>query len=212
MIDKVISKLFAELESQINGLSASNNGFGPYYESSSWRQWATSAHHILRVIFGEDSPHFRNFAAAYTNCSGSEDEVDGLKGIFLAAKADYGGGYVFSLQARVSGEIYGDFVVLAKTALGEGAKDVAAVLACAALEDALKRFAMVNGLEVSDRVMQDVVNALKSKGLVGGAQKTLLDAMPRIRDFAMHAEWDKITSQDVGSVIGFVEQFLLVNF
>ena len=97
-------------------------------------------------------------------------------------------------------------------ALAEGAKDVAAVLACAALEDALKRLALLNNLEVSDKTMQDVVNALKAKGLVGGAQKSLLDTMPKIRDYAMHANWDKITPQDVGSVIGFVEQLLLVKF
>jgi hypothetical protein len=113
------------------------------------------------------------------------------------------------MQAAISGEIYGDFVLLAKGALAEGAKDVAGVLACAALEDALKRFASLNGLDVSGKAMQEVVNALKSKGLVGGAQKTLLDAMPKIRDLAMHADWQKLTPQDVGSVIGFVEQLLL---
>lgn len=60
--------------------------------------------------------------------------------------------------------------------------------------------------------MQDVVNALKSAGLVSGAQKSLLDAMPRIRNFAMHAEWSKISEPDVSSVLGFVEQFLLTKF
>ena len=44
------------------------------------------------------------------------------------------------------------------------------------------------------------------------SQKTLLDTMPKIRDYAMHANWEKITQQDIGSVIGFVEQFLLANF
>jgi len=39
--------------------------------------------------------------------------------------------------------------------------------------------------------MSDVVGALKAKGLVGGAQKTLLDTMPKIRNFAMHADWSK---------------------
>jgi len=53
---------------------------------------------------------------------------------------------------------------------------------------------------------------LKSKGLIGGAQKSLLDSMPKIRDYAMHANWNKITDADVSSVIGFVEQFLLSNF
>ena len=76
----------------------------------------------------------------------------------------------------------------------------------------MKRYAQVNGLEINDKTMQEVVNSLKSKGLVVGAQKSLLDAMPRIRNLAMHAEWDKISEPDVSSVIGFVEQFLLTKF
>ena len=34
--------------------------------------------------------------------------------------------------------------------------------------------------------MQQVVNALKAAGVVTGAQKTLLDSMPKIRGYAMH--------------------------
>jgi hypothetical protein len=134
---------------------------------------ATSAHHLLRVAFGDSSPHYKNFAKVYDASHGWDNEIHALRGIFLAAKSDYEGGYAFKVEALISGEIYGDFVALAKNALTEGAKDVAAVLACAALEDALKRFAHMNGLDVSDKVMQEVVGALKSKGLVGGAPKNL---------------------------------------
>ena len=86
------------------------------------------------------------------------------------------------------------------------------VLACAALEDALKRYAISKGYLLIDKTMDEVVNTLKSQGLVSGAQKTLLSAMPKIRNHAMHADWAKLTPQDAGSVIGFVEQFLLTNF
>jgi len=111
-----------------------------------------------------------------------------------------------------SGEIFSDLVVLAKEALANANDNAAAVLSCAALEDALKRFAIMNGIDVSDRKMQDVVNALKAKGLVTGARKGLLDAMPKIRDYAMHANWEKITRPEISSVIGFVEEFLLSHF
>ena len=107
---------------------------------------------------------------------------------------------------------FGDFIVLAKQSLAEGYKDVAAVLASAALEDSLKRYAIANGLSVDDGSMTGVINALKSKGLVSGAQKSLLDAMPKIRNYAMHADWEKISEPDVNSIIGFVEQFLLNKF
>jgi hypothetical protein len=87
-----------------------------------------------------------------------------------------------------------------------------AVLACAALEDALKRYAIAKDIDVSNKTMDIVVNALKAGGFVSGSQKGLLEAMPRIRNHAMHADWDKLIPQDAGSVIGFVEQFLLVHF
>jgi hypothetical protein len=57
-----------------------------------------------------------------------------------------------------------------------------------------------------------VVNALKGSGLVAGAQKSLLDTMPKIRNAALHAEWNKLSEPDVASVIGFVEQFLVNKF
>ena len=167
---------------------------------------------MIASVFSESSPHYRNFTKQYENTGGGEDQVEILKGIFNAAKADFEGGYLFHLEARISGEVYSDFVLLAKAALDQGSKDVAAVLACAALEDSLKRFALSKGLDVADKEMQEVVNALKSVGGLVVRRKTFWDSIPKVRNFAMHASWDKITSQDVGGVIGFVEQFLLVNF
>lgn len=185
---------------------------GSFVPDGQWQKWATSAQNLIRAVFGEQSPHYQNFVKAYEACRGSDSSVRTLNALFRSAKEDFEGGYVFDVELRVSGEVFGDFIALARKSLAEGHKDVAAVLACAALEDALKRFADANGLAVGDKTMQEVVNALKSSGLVAGAQKTLLDAMPRIRNFAMHADWDKIAEPDVSSVLGFVEQFLLSKF
>jgi hypothetical protein len=169
-------------------------------------------HSLIRAVYGEESEQYVNFALAYKNCNFTENAVRTLFNLFTSAKDDFEGGYVFNVELRVSGEVFGDFVALASTALAEGHKDVAAVLACAALEDALKRYARVKGLDVDEKVMTDVVNALKSGGHVAGAQKALLDRMPTIRNFALHANWGKISEPDVGAVIGFVEQFLLSKF
>ena len=76
---------------------------------------------------------------------------EACRGIFQGAKSDVDGGYLFDLQTSFSGEIFGDIVSAAKTALSEGHHTVAAVLACAALEDALKRYATSKGLSVENR-------------------------------------------------------------
>jgi hypothetical protein len=210
---QLVSQRFVELEAQFKAIPIIRAEHGSNYpETAAWRQWSTSALNLLSAASGEASAHYSNFKSLYDRATGSESHLKAMGGVFLAAKADFEGGYIFKLEATISGEIFGDFVSLAKHSLKEGNKDVAAVLACAALEDALKRYAALNGLTVDDKVMQEVVGALKSKGLVSGAQKTLLDTMPKIRDYAMHANWEKITPEDVSSVIGFVEQFLLSHF
>jgi hypothetical protein len=164
------------------------------------------------MAFGDASPHYVNFKAAYDRCVGYDHDFADLKGVFLGASSDYRAGYVVSVEASILGEVLGDFVAIAKLALADGHKDVAAVLACGAREDTLKRFGRLNGIDVDEKAHQEVVGALKSKGLVSGAQKSLLDVMPKIRDFAMHANWSRIQDADVRSVLGFVEQFLLTKF
>ena len=203
---------FVELERQATSIRRGRSDFGEFVEGEDYQKWATSAQNLIKIAFGEKSPHFENFVKTYESFNGNAYEFENSKGVFSAAKSDFEGGFATTLEALVSGEIFGDFVSLAKEALNSGNKDVAAVLACAALEDALKRYATAQGLNVEQKEMNDVVGALKAKGLVGGAQKTLLDTMPKIRNYAMHADWGKITPQDVGSVVGFVEQFLLEKF
>lgn len=177
--------------------------------------WAASVLSLFHGVFGDKGPHYLRFSAEMTAINNnyiSERQLEACRGIFLGAKGDFDGGYLFDVERSVSGELFGDLVALAKAALSEGQHTVAAVLASAALEDALKRFAIANGLAVEGNTMEQVVNALKSQGLVSGPQKALLSAMPKIRNHAMHADWDKLTPQDAGSVVGFVEHFLLSTF
>ncbi len=202
-VDATVSQRFAELATLSEGLPASRSGSGlPAYETKAWQQWATSAQHIIRLAVGDSSSHAKNFATAYAKCKGWIGEVDALKGIFLAARADYDGGYATSLQVLISGEIYGDFVALAKATLTDGAKDVSAVLACAALEDALKRYAAANDIDVDNRTMQDVVEGQRT-----GDRRTQehlgYDAEDSRLRHARELVEDIRTRRD--SVIGFVE-------
>ena len=214
MINDKFATRFSDLQREMEEMPfmASRQGRQQHVQPGIWEKWTTSAESLIKASCGTDSPYYRNFVDAREKCSGYKSQINTLAGIFVSAKEAFNGGYLFDVERDVSAEIFGDFVVLAKQALAEDNKDVAAVLASAALEDALKRYAASNGLAVDDASMSKVIGALKSKGLVSGAQKSMLAAMLEMRNHAMHAKWEKFEKPDVSGLIGFVEHFLLTHF
>ena len=209
-----ISQRFAELESVFNGIQYGPTKFSVAYatDRASWRRWTTSAASLIRGVCGPESTYCKVFDAGCDGCNGLKDSLQELFGVFQAAREAYDKEFLFDLEVQTAADVFGSFATAAKQAMKENKKDVAAVIASAALEDALKRYAVRSGLDVSDTTMATVINALKSKGLVSGAQKSLLGGMLRTRNNAMHADWDKITEPEVSSLIGFVEQFLMTSF
>ena len=135
-----------------------------------------------------------------------------LHGYLRELKETIRGGLIVDIQSEARGEALGDFLVLARESLDAEQKDVAAVLACAALEDALKRCASERGLEVEDKDMSEVVNALKAEGIIRGAQGRILSGYVRIRNKTFHAEWDAVDAASVNAIIAFTETFLVQQF
>ncbi|MFI5186271.1 MAG: hypothetical protein ACHQF0_06075 [Chitinophagales bacterium] len=135
-----------------------------------------------------------------------------IKGILETIKFEIKNDMLGSIESLAKGEILGDFISLSKSLLSERYKDSAAVLACGALEDSLKKFAARNDLNVEDKELSSVISSLKAKGLVKGAQSGVIQSYVQLRNKAFHAQFDKIDSPEVASLISFVEQFLIANF
>jgi hypothetical protein len=175
---------------------------------------------ICVSIYGANSPQLRSIETTRKELWGSKYAegfkqkllAEHLHGLLRSVASDIQGGRIRDLQLQARGEVFGDFINAARSALSDGFKDVAAVLACAALEDALKRFAVANGLAVYDKDMAEVVNALKGAGLLKGPQGALLQGFVKVRNKAFHAQWDSIESPDVQGVIAFTQEFLLSRF
>jgi hypothetical protein len=135
-----------------------------------------------------------------------------MLGILQRMKYDVENDILRTVVDEARGEIYADFIFLAKESLEKGSKDVAAVLVCAALEDSLKKFSHANGLDVDNKDLSEVINALKSKGLLKKAELKVAQSYVTLRNKAFHAEWDKIGKPEISSCIGYVEGFVLSNF
>jgi hypothetical protein len=177
---------------------------------------------ILEHVYGRDSQKTKAFLEQHAACC-KQKELGFMQraleelalfavGVLRSIKSEIEADLVGNIQLQTQAGIFGDFVTTARQALEDNNKDVAAVLACAALEDALKRYAEQKGLSVSDSDMSQVINALKSQGLLKDPQASIVQSYVKLRNKAFHAEWDKIEKESVSAAIGFTEQFILSNF
>lgn len=172
---------------------------------------------IATSLYGKNSPQVNTIKEMHEDVRRATIIPDrlillGIKGILLSIKQEIENGLIKSIRIEASGEVIADFISMAKTAIEQNSKDVAAVLACAALEDTLKRYAELNELNVTNKSMGEVINALKSKGLIKGTQGKILSSFTTLRNNAFHAKWEKIDVIEIKTVISFVEQFLISKF
>jgi len=146
--------------------------------------------------------------------AGSMDEEIALviKGTLDNAQTEIEEGVITSIYRQAVGSVIVDFISLADTALQEDQKDVAAVLAAAALEDAMKSKAEELGIETEGRDLSDIISALKSVSFLGGPQAKVVSSYIPFRNKALHAEWEKILKPEVAGLIAFLKQFAVEAF
>jgi len=153
----------------------------------------------------------KNFDPHTFSASACNSFHQNLKGILLSIKHDVENDLIFNVEKQAIGSVVADFITLAKTSSEKNNKDVAAVLASAALEDSLKRYALLNNLNVDDKEMPGVISALKGKGLLKGPQASVVSSHTKTRNKAFHAQFDSIEMPEVKSLIAFTEEFIIKN-
>jgi hypothetical protein len=115
------------------------------------------------------------------------------------------------VRVQAKGEVLGDFVALAREALGansDATDRVAAVLAAGALEETLKQLGELNDVDVHDRDMRGVIQKLKDADILVGAQSGTANGFVKFRDYAFHGQFDLIERPTTLAVLGFVEGLL----
>ena len=224
--DDAISLFVKELKGKINKLTDSNGtsylnsnlkAENPeVFSSSRLEELVSSTISILSKLYGLNHSHVKDFmdkVKMYRSYSNEEHQIlNCCLGKLNAIESDIKFGLLNTIEKQISGEVFGDFIKAAKASFEENQKDIAAVLACAALEDLLKRLGKINSLAIEDKSMNDVVNSLKRAGIIKGPQASLIGAYVTLRNKTFHAEWNKIDAADVKSLISFTEQMLLQNF
>jgi len=177
---------------------------------------------VLSALYGPNSPQEKaldtGLVRAVDKGRGYDEHLYTQRHLLVGALrnvvAEIDAGFLGSLRGSITGEVLTDLLGLARESLGEtgdGAKNVAAVLAAAAFEDTIRRLAKQEGIPEQHK-LANVLTGLKDKGLVAGAQVGIAQSYLKFRNNAMHAQWDGIERAGVESVLGFTEQLILKHF
>lgn len=140
--------------------------------------------------------------------------IAAIAGALVSIKGELESGFLGSLRAGIAGELLTDLLKLARAVLDQGgdeAKNVVAVLAAAAFEDMVRRLAELKGVPQEEK-LADVLTALKSAGVLQGAEVGIAQSYLGFRNKALHARWSEIDLPAVQAVLAFTEQIILQRF
>jgi hypothetical protein len=177
---------------------------------------------VLLAVHGEGSLQVKNFLERRDAAGRAQTEALRLSNLVSTVTAalhnlreEVEHGLISSIERRVTSDVLSDLVRLARAALdqaGDGATNVAAVLAAAAYEDTLRRIARDHAGLVGRDDLADVITHLKDAGLLVPPQLSIVIGHLNFRNHALHANWERIDRTSVGSALGLVEALLLKHF
>lgn len=213
-LDSIIRKRLQELSEKTSGIAEAksadhfrNTGKTIWYAPRAQvLAWGTSVISLFRQVFGDSGIHTQNFQDKFNQFTGYYSDFESLVALLNAAREDYEGGYIFSIQGLVRAEVLGDALEQAEELLKKGYKDPACVLVGVSLESAVKHLATKNSVPIGklDRMNND----LAKLGAYNVAKQKQITAWADLRNKGAHGDWAAYSCADIVAMHTGVQQFV----
>ncbi len=171
-------------------------------------QWQTSVLSLLQRTLREDSATYKQFASILAERLSVRDKFGKLKAVFMSAKSDYEGGYLFDMRNLVHAEVFSNELEQADHFLEAGYKTPAAVIAGVVLETTLRKLCeQTDNIEPSDS-MNRMNDDLTKSSVYNKMRADQVRAWAKIRNDAAHGNPDQFDEGDVRRMIEGVRDFV----
>ncbi|HZL65386.1 MAG TPA: hypothetical protein VFD50_10660 [Thermoleophilia bacterium] len=209
LLDATVRRRFAELAEKAERLAVlserSDSGAGtipaaPFYA------WVTNVQNLLARSFGQEGLHYRTFVRLANRFTSYESEFASCRAVFLAAREDYEGGYLFNVRAAAKAEVLADLLAQAKALLAAGAREPACVLAQVALEVTLKELAGERGIRLGRLASMNA--ALAHAGVYNAARQQQITTWAALGGKALKGRAEASGEGDARARLEGVEQLV----
>jgi hypothetical protein len=154
-----------------------------------YTQWTTSCLNLLDKLSVSTNRFVQEFEAWAKRSPGREVNLGGALGVLKAAREEYVRGFAIDYHLAVASAVFGDLLHQAEYLLHKGYLRAAAVLAGAALEEALRCRARAIPIQVSEKdTLVPLLHKLKAPdvGVITEVQAKTLEGVAKVRNDAAH--------------------------
>lgn len=178
-----------------------------------WHERIAGTMTLLSAVYGENSPQQQTLVNVLKS-NGPDIANIAAIGQLRNLKSELQAGLVGSLRLTLTGGVLGDLLVLARELFDENPSrfKIPAVLAAAAFEDTLRRLAREKSGVDDRRKLGAVIEELRTHRVVTDAQNTIAVGHLKLRNDALHGDWEQIERASVASMLAFTEEMILKHF
>jgi hypothetical protein len=166
-----------------------------------WQEYAAisaQAPVAVGTVVGTDSRYYVEVVDRLDADQPYPSTAGAIGAIVDALRDDIEHGYLRRHSELIAGEIFTDFLDMAKSLVDNGYHVPAASLTGAVLEDGLRRLARSNGLPVRPRDdISSLNNRLAQRGIYSNLVRQKIQVWSTIRNHADHGEFSDVLAPDV---------------
>ena len=186
---------------------------GDAVDTFALERWLVSVSDALHRVFGSGSQYCAHLETAMKAgpFSDSLRRLEAVLAVLHAAARDFEAGYAQDLQELIAGEVFSDFLDMAKHLADEYAEGhvPAASVAGAVLEDALRRLHTKHIAPWEGDSKISVLNdALKKANVYPQAQWRQIQTWADIRNEADHGHFENVDAQQVTAMLQGIGDFI----
>jgi len=179
-----------------------------FVDAGAFREWRVGCVTFLREALGEDSPYTKEFEF---NCDSPYlSAVARGQAVLRAAREYIDFGPVARVEELVAAEIFTDLLGIAERLLREQRVSAGVVVACAVLEDVMRRSARHRKIAIRENV--DDLSALNAKmsaaGVYGAALQKRINEWAAMRTRAENGELTAEMRTDADALLRGVREFV----
>jgi uncharacterized protein YutE (UPF0331/DUF86 family) len=178
----------------------------------SYQEWLSSCANLLRMV----APHDSHFSEECQRLLTHQDMRSGIPatvaqkmfGLVSSAREEWKHGLLRKIEYVVAAETFDEFLDHASLYHKGGKKIEASVLASAVFEDTVKKIAAKNKVASAGQSLEPLIEELVKANILTPVKAKRLKGHAGVRNYALHAEWDKFDIRDVGELINGVREII----